>query len=166
MKTTTSFRIFLLMVFISFVSHSAFAQTQQPPQQQRGGGEATTAKTRGDDPEIKTPKPEANVKGQEPEGFIQPMEKGAKARGEYNYCSVIVDNWTGWWLDVYIDGTYRGNVSPYGKGGQNVGAGNTRVYIVAEFKDGSRVRWGPVTKSCYDKFEVTVFTQSYNYNAR
>ncbi|EMR03220.1 hypothetical protein [Cesiribacter andamanensis] len=67
---------------------------------------------------------------------------------------------------MYVDGTYRGQVSPWGDDYVNVGAGNTKVYIVAEFTDGSRVTWGPVTRSCYDQFDLTIREGSYTYQAR
>ncbi|EMR03219.1 hypothetical protein [Cesiribacter andamanensis] len=78
MNTKTIFRALLLMLFFAFAgTQFSNAQTKQPAsQQQRGGGEASTAtKSRGADPEIKVAKPQGNVKGQQPEGFVQPIRK-------------------------------------------------------------------------------------------
>jgi hypothetical protein len=64
-------------------------------------------------------------------------------------CRVDVDNWTPWKVQIYVDGTFRGLVSPWGDGVTYTGAGPTRVYARAEFTDGSALTWGPTDYDCY-----------------
>jgi hypothetical protein len=53
-------------------------------------------------------------------------------------CCLNFDNWTGYILNVWVDGTYRGTVSPYGDNGLCVGAGWTTWYARTA---GSRFEW-------------------------
>ena len=41
-----------------------------------------------------------------------------KDRGDVygpNYSDVVIDNWTGYYIDIYVDNSYRGTVSPWDK---------------------------------------------------
>jgi len=51
---------------------------------------------------------------------------------------VVVDNYRGYHVDVYIDRNYRGTVAPYGKAYYAVTSGNTRVYGTS-----GSYEWGP-----------------------
>lgn len=80
----------------------------------------------------------ANEKNPKPE---------SKSRGdEYgpNYSDIIVDNWCGYSIDIYVDSKYRGTVGPYDKKVTWAIPGNTRLYAKATFSDGSYLYWGPV----------------------
>jgi len=70
-----------------------------------------------------------------------PDKGGPKTRG--SYCLVDVDNRTPYYISVYTDGNYRGQVSPYGDLVGYVGCGNTRLYGKATFTDGSVQTFGP-----------------------
>ena len=74
-----------------------------------------------------------------------PPKKGGKAatRGDYGSCPLHVDNRTGLWVNLYTDGNYRGQVSPYGDVTGYVGCGSTTFYARANFTDGSYRYWGP-----------------------
>jgi hypothetical protein len=71
------------------------------------------------------------------------------APAQMGVCRVDVDNWTQWKVQVYVDGTFRGMVSPWGDGTTYTGAGPTRVYVRAEFTDGTYKYWGPRNYDCY-----------------
>ncbi|MFM2137985.1 MAG: hypothetical protein RJA57_292, partial [Bacteroidota bacterium] len=43
-----------------------------------------------------------------------PAESRGDAYGP-DYSDVVVDNWTGYYIDIYVNGNYRGTVSPYDK---------------------------------------------------
>lgn len=107
-------------------------------------GTKSTTRGAGEDPNIKHGEAanDPNKKVQPP-----PSKGGTKARGGY-YCEVRVDNWTQWYIKIYVDGDYRGTVGPYDDGVVNVYPGETQVYGRADFNDGSSLSWGPKTYSC------------------
>jgi len=77
----------------------------------------------------------------------------AKKRGDVygsNYSDIIVDNWTGYYLDVYVDGTYRGSISPYGDKTTWAVPGRTTIYVKAVFSDGSYYWWKKVANTGYE----------------
>src|SRR6476619_4992240 len=101
--------------------------------------------TRGEDPNVKSDK-ETNDPNSE---LAAPEQKGgAKTRGGGS-CEVRFDNQTRWFVKLYVDGTYRGTISPYGDGVAYTGAGSTRVYARADFDTGDYLYWGPNEYSCY-----------------
>ena len=55
-----------------------------------------------------------------------------KSRGD---CSVYFNNYTGYYVDVYMDGTFWGTISPYG--GMTVADGNGYTKIYCETSGGS-----------------------------
>src|SRR5450755_2563494 len=52
-----------------------------------------------------------------------PDKGGPKTRSAA--CHIHIDNRTKWYVDVYTDGDYRGEVSPWGDSTGYVGCGNT-----------------------------------------
>lgn len=71
-----------------------------------------------------------------------------KSRGDLygpNYSDVIIDNWTGYYLDIYVNGNYRGTVSPWDKKTTWAIPGTNKLYAKAVFNDGSYLYWGPKT---------------------
>jgi len=98
------------------------------------------------DPNIKE-ESQVNTAGQEAVG---PESKGGKsdARGAGRLCRVAFDNYTQWRIKVFVDGTYRGLVGPYGDGTTFTLPGPTRVYARADFDDGSYLYWGPKDYTC------------------
>ncbi|WP_148661277.1 hypothetical protein [Flavisolibacter tropicus] len=72
--------------------------------------------SRGANPNIKSDVPTTD----------NPVEKSRGAS-----CSVTFDNYTGLYVKVYVDGTYRGTVDAYGKGTVTVGSGYTTIYCVS-----------------------------------
>jgi hypothetical protein len=101
--------------------------------------------TRGDDPNIKN-----DTETNDPNSDLAaPQQKGGpKTRGG-GACEVRFDNRTKWFVKLFVDGTYRGTISPYGDGVAYTGAGSTRVYARAEFNGGDYLYWGPNDYSCY-----------------
>ena len=79
-----------------------------------------------------------------------------KSRGDVygpNYSDIIVDNYTGYSIDIYVDGNYRGSVGPYDKRVTWAVPGNTRLYGKATFDDGTYLYWGPTVT--YTGYEYT-----------
>ena len=72
-------------------------------------------------------------------------------------CTLMVDNRTGLWIDLYTDGNYRGQVSPYGDMVGYVGCGSTTFYARAPFSDGSYRFWGPSRGYVSGPFRWTIY---------
>ncbi len=70
---------------------------------------------RGPNPKIKSEAPATDV-----------VE--AKSRST---CSVYFDNYSGLYVKVYVDGYYRGTLSPYGSFTVNVADGYTEIYCIS-----------------------------------
>ena len=51
-------------------------------------------------------------------------------------------------VDIYVDGTFRGTVSPMGDLLDVTLSGPTRLYAHADFDDGSALNWGPWMVPC------------------
>ncbi|RVU00130.1 hypothetical protein EOD41_14315 [Mucilaginibacter limnophilus] len=82
---------------------------------------------------LKKPK---NVKG-----------KPAAKRGDEcgaSYSDIIVKNYTGYYLDVFVDGEFRVSLAPGYQTTTCAVPGTTKLYAKASFDDGSYLTWGPV----------------------
>ncbi len=84
--------------------------------------------------------------------FAGPKEKAGSGgtRGGAGVCKVMLDNRTQLKIKIYVDGSFRGVIAPFGDSVTYTGAGATTVYARAEFDDGSAVYWGPSNYTCYD----------------
>ena len=89
--------------------------------------------TRGASPHITTPKPTGDVVAPKPEA----------TRGDY--CQVIVDNWTGYAIDIYVDGAWEGTVAAWSDGYTWAIPGRTKLY--GESTGGTKY-WGPSYVNC------------------
>jgi hypothetical protein len=74
--------------------------------------------------------------------------EGERSR-QVGMCTVIVDNWTGYAIDLFVDGTYRGTVSGYGEGYTYAISGATQLYARSA---GGSLYWGPYTVSCISSY--------------
>jgi hypothetical protein len=80
----------------------------------------------------------------------------SKSRGDVygaNYSDIVIDNFTGYTIDIYVDGSFRGTIAPYDKKVTWAVPGNTRLYAKAVFNDGSYIYWGPTVT--YTGYEYT-----------
>lgn len=83
-------------------------------------------------------------------GEAAPSQKapaGTATRGASS-CQVHFDNRTRLYIATYADGTYRGELAPWGDVYTYVIAGPTRLYARAGFDDGSVSTWGPRMVDC------------------
>jgi hypothetical protein len=65
-----------------------------------------------------------NIKSQAPTSDTEE----AKSRGT---CSIYFSNYTGYYINIYVDGYYRGQLAPWGGGTVNVGDGYTSIYCLS-----------------------------------
>lgn len=102
----------------------------------KGRGAATA------DANIKTQRAANDPAANFPPPALKSGEKAATAS-----CVVHVDNRTTLYVDVYLDGDFRGTVGPWGDLYRTVGCGGTRLYARADYTDGSHSSWGPNVES-------------------
>jgi hypothetical protein len=133
-------RTVLTMVALSavMISSSATVGAQQTRQKSQTT-KATSSRARGADPNITKPRNRNSVTNEAP----APANKaGGKARGA-TIARVLIDNSTPWYIDIYVDGSYRGTIEPWGDAYANALPGETHLYARADFTDGSVKTWGP-----------------------
>jgi hypothetical protein len=75
---------------------------------------AKVEKSRGENSNIKQARPTTDVAAPQPE----------KSRGED--CTIGFDNYTGYYIDVYVDGIYRGTMAPW--------ENERRLYLYSGYK--------------------------------
>jgi hypothetical protein len=101
-----------------------------------------------------------NGDGQESKS-VQSGDKGARGGGG---CTAFFDNHTSYYIYCYVDGSLEGYVAPWASGSVSVANGTTSLYAVAEFSDGSKTTWGPLSKYCsYQTYELEVYDTYYNW---
>jgi hypothetical protein len=144
-KLITSAVVLLFLVLAIVMTGNLTTAQAQKSKQKVIELKATKPTTRGEDPNVKndteTNDPNSQLAAPEQKG-------GAKTRGGGS-CEVRFDNRTKWFVKLYVDGSYRGTISPYGDGVAYTGAGPTKVYGRAEFNNGDYLYWGPNEYSCY-----------------
>jgi hypothetical protein len=87
-----------------------------------------------------------------------PIEKSGKTRGFGPYtCVVHVDNRTGWNVNVYIDGSFRGAVGGGGDLYLATGNGTTSFYARADFTNDTYIPWGPRAFTCNAAYTWTLW---------
>ena len=103
----------MLAVICMMVVFSSTAQAQKKIS--RAVHAKTVDISRSNNPNIKTEAPTTD-------------EAIPKARGAA--CNINFSNYTGYYVNVYVDGYYRGQVSPWGGGTVTVGGGYTAIYCI------------------------------------
>jgi hypothetical protein len=119
-------------------------------------GQKGTSRSEGADPNIKSDKQtnDPTDKTEAPEAKGGPRSRGGSG------CRVQLDNRTRYIIKVYVDGYYRGTMSPYGDSYVYVAPGETKVYARADFDDGSYSYWGPKYYDC-DSGQYIYFKMNY-----
>jgi hypothetical protein len=131
-----------ILFAVALATATAFAA----PLVVRAADPAKTTATKGQkasaepkDPNIRTPQ-KAN----------DPKATGSKKQMKrQSVCIVNVDNWTPWYIQVYVDGDFSGIVAPWDEGYTFAVSGPTRAYARAEFPPPTpATTWGPVVFNC------------------
>ena len=75
-----------------------------------------------------------NIKINAPDNDKNPLpassKKNSKKTNNAKECEIIFDNYTGYFIEVYIDGIYRGTVGEWGTLYVTVKGGYTKVYAI------------------------------------
>jgi hypothetical protein len=131
-----------LVLVASFGVSKSLAQDDKMTMQKSGKNvvktQAQTSRGGGADTNIKTEKPTAN----------DPKSEATKPAGRGRGCSVEVNNDTGWYVDIYVNGVYTGTVGPWGSGWAYPPVAGSNLYGRANFTDGSWKYWGPREFGC------------------
>ena len=129
-----------LVLVASFGASQSMAQDDKMMAQKSGKNvvktQAQSSRGGGADTNIKTDRAP-----NDPNGTAKPAGKG---RG----CSVEVNNNTGWYVDIYVNGVYTGTVGPWGSGWAYPPVAGSNLYGRANFTDGSWKYWGPREFGC------------------
>ena len=67
----------------------------------------------------------------------------SKSRGT---CRIYFTNYTGYYINIYVDGYYKGQISPWGNGTVYVGDGYTTIYGISA---GRTMEWPSTAGNCY-----------------
>ncbi|MEW6129174.1 MAG: hypothetical protein AB1757_19195 [Acidobacteriota bacterium] len=151
MKVKTTFVGMVLAVFLLPLIHTGSLVEASAAQKGKGKVvESHAQKSRGGgaDENIKSDSDTNSTSSNIP---APPKKGGARSKGA-GTCAVFVDNRTGFYIRIYVDGSYRGTLSPWGDAYCYTGSGATKLYAVAIFDDGSRFTWGPNAVNCLDSY--------------
>ncbi|HUR65414.1 MAG TPA: hypothetical protein VMZ03_03615 [Chitinophagaceae bacterium] len=139
-------QIFLLaFLLVAGVGFTSYAQTKKPKLKMETINSSPVSKT---DAKVDVLARPTNTKN-------KPAAPGTSRGDVYgtDYSDVVVDNWTGYYIDIYVNGNYRGTVSPYDKRVTWAIPGTNTLYAKAVFNDGSYLYWGP--KVTYTGYSYT-----------
>jgi len=89
----------------------------------------------------------ADSKANPPDAKTPPPPEKSATPGART-CSVEVNNYTTWFVDIYIDAGYAATVGPWGNGEVYPPATGSKFYARANFTDGSWKFWGPQPFTC------------------
>ncbi len=101
----------LVIALLAFTVTNAQGKKEVPVAKQK------VEATRGANPKIKSDVPSTDVEAPKP----------AATRGS---CTVAFTNNTGYYVKIYLDGNYKGTLSPYESGSVTVYSGYTTIYCI------------------------------------
>ncbi len=87
---------------------------------------------------------DANIKTEKPVGEVIIAKDRGPVYGD-NYCDVNLENHSGYYIDIYIDGSYRGTIGPWEAKVSWAIPGKTTLYGKST---GGTVSWGPQQVDC------------------
>jgi hypothetical protein len=77
-----------------------------------------------------------NIKFSVPKTDDNPEAKPEKERGAY--CGIDFKNYTGYYIDIYVNGYYKGTLGPWADGSVTVYSGYTTIYCITT---GGTLEW-------------------------
>lgn len=84
-----------------------------------------------------------NVKQGKPTNDPSMTTERADEKTRASNTKIVVQNYTGWYVDVYNDGYYEGTIGPYQDGYFYDFGDVINLYAKAVFDDGTYIYWGP-----------------------
>ncbi len=140
MKAASIILFSFLVIFLS-VNSTVLAQEKERTEEETVETKAKVSeKSRGADENII----QENFVNDEENLPDAPAEKGGeKSRGANFYTKVIVNNWTGYYINIYADGYLKGSVAPWSDGHFWEYGSKVKLYGKAPLKGGKYKFWGP-----------------------
>lgn len=107
--------------------------------------EASSGKGIADDPNIK----QGFTENDPDTPMTVPASKGGGgSKGAGGNCKVLLDNYTNYAIEIYINGVNKGVLYGGNESTLYYTPGQVTIYAKAPFSDGSYSYWGPTTYSC------------------
>jgi hypothetical protein len=128
----------VLLVLVMFVCSIGLTAQAQKPVKEIKEKSKIFEKTRGTDENIKTARPTTDVKVVEKE----------KTRGAL--CTLYINNYSGYSIDIYIDGDWMGTIAAYSTAYTYAYSGTTKAYGKSI---GGTMTWGPTSFDCKDEYK-------------
>lgn len=104
-----------------------------------------TGKGMADDPNIKQ---EFEPNDPDTPMTVPASKGGGGSKGAGGNCKVMLDNYTNYAVEIYINGDYKGVLYGGSESTLYYTPGSVTIYAKAPFSDGSYKYWGPTTYSC------------------
>ena len=104
-----------------------------------------TGKGMNDDPNIKQ---EFTENDPDTPMTVPSSKGGGGAKGGGGNCKIMLDNFTNYAIQIYINGEYKGVLYGGNESTLYYTPGSVTIYAKAPFSDGSFSYWGPTTYSC------------------
>lgn len=73
---------------------------------------------------------------------------GGGSKGAGGNCKIMLDNWTNYAVNIYINGVYKGILYGGNESTLYYTPGSVTIYAKAPFSDGSYYYWGPTSYTC------------------
>ncbi|MBC7873753.1 MAG: hypothetical protein H7Y01_07155 [Ferruginibacter sp.] len=89
-----------------------------------------------------------NIKSEAPVTDVSETQ----ARGGAS-CSIYFSNYTGYYVNIYVDGYYRGQLAPWGGGTVVVGDGYTSIYCITA---GRTLEWSEAG-NCFGSYTFKLY---------
>lgn len=135
-------KVLLVLVASFLIAGLSFAQEDGKEKKVIETKATKVESTRGANPNIVTARPAVDNPAPKPD---------ESTRGDY--CIVYVDNYSGYAIDIYVDGDYAGTVGAYGEGYTWAISGETKLYGLST---GGTVEWGPQYVDCNTEYTMTL----------
>ena len=123
------FGLFAVMFMLIASSTVSFVQTKKTVKITQKKVDAS----RGANPNVKSEAPTTD----KPE----PKARGGGA----GTCKILFTNYTGYFINIYVDGYYKGQIAPYNSGTVYVGDGYTSIYGLSA---GGTMEWPTQAGNC------------------
>ncbi len=130
-------KLVLLTLVLFVCSLGLTAQAQKPVKEIKEKAKIVE-KSRGTDENIITAKPTTDVK----------VAQKEKERGEL--CTLYINNYTGYSIDIYINGNWEGTIAAYSTAYTYAYPGTTKAYGKSI---GGTMSWGPTNFDCQSTYK-------------
>lgn len=98
------------------------------------------------------PNIQAGIPSTDETGIAGPVAKGGTEKGDCG-CEITFDNFTEWYVEVYVDGINQGVLGPWQKNVVTANSGKRKIYLVTA---GGSKEWVVDSGNCKGKFNWNI----------